>query len=56
VSPVTPGPSKTTALTLLQSAGGLTAADVARVTEDLHLDIRGGSEVVGRIRPTVAIA
>ena len=44
------------ALTLLQSAGGLTAADVARVTEDLHLDIRGGSEVVGRIRPTVAIA
>lgn len=44
------------ALTLLQTAGALSAADVALVANDLQLDIRGGSEVVGRIRPTVGVS
>jgi L-asparaginase II len=44
------------ALALLQSAGALSSADVASVADDLHLDIRGGSEIVGRIRPTVRIS
>ncbi len=43
------------ALTLLQSAGALTAAEIALVTNDLQLDIRGGGEIVGRIRPSVAV-
>ena len=43
------------ALTLLQSAGALSAAEVALVTNDLQLDIRGGSEIVGRIRPSVGV-
>ena len=44
------------ALTLLQTAGALSAADVTLVANDLHLDIRGGSEIVGRIRPTVGVS
>ncbi len=44
------------ALTLLQTAGALSAADVALVSNDLQLDIHGGSEVVGRIRPTVGVS
>lgn len=44
------------ALTLLQTAGALSAADVALVANDLQLDIRGGSEVIGRIRPTVGVS
>lgn len=43
------------ALTLLQSAGALSAAEVALVTNDLNLDVFGGGEVVGRIRPSVAV-
>lgn len=43
------------ALALLQSAGALSADEVALVSNDLHLDIHGGGEIVGRIRPTVAV-